>query len=101
VTIAWNSQVGSEVPVTDNEDINEALEALSTDYPLVTSARRLRVVLEHCIRHIKKTELSALAYKWQGKIGNMPRKMSKEGINYVLLGAYWELERSVKTGIVE
>ena len=64
-------------------DLTDAL----SDFTLINNTKRLRGCLLYCARLHRRHNQAALADEIERSVRNMPKRMNKETINYILTAA--------------
>ena len=81
---------------TEKLEATKLVTMIGQDWNSVTSAKRLKNRLENCIQEMRIIGMNELASSWSERLANMPMRMGKEAVNYVLLTAYWEVQDEIK-----
>lgn len=79
--------------MTTEECKQKSMEMIGLNWQGITTASKLKQVIECVIRVLRDGKFHDLADDWTSRLCNMPSKMSKESINVVLLAATFELKR--------
>jgi len=81
---------------TEKLETTRLITMIGQDWNSVTSPKKLRTRLEDCIREMRIVGMDELAESWSERLANMPMRLDKEAINYVLLTGYWEIQEEIK-----
>jgi hypothetical protein len=69
----------------------DTIEEVFEDWTEVTDAKRLRGCILHAARVLRRDGQQGAAQRFEDRVKRMPRHMTKENINYVLMAACLEL----------
>lgn len=81
---------------TKKMETTRLVTMIGQDWNSVTSPRKLKARLLDCIQEMRIIGMDELADSWTERLANMPMRMNKDAVNYVLLTAYWEVQDEVK-----
>ncbi len=72
----------------------EAYESVAEDWQSIRTPHRLRIVIEHMAKHLKKAGYTTAAKMWKKRAAEVEHvKLTKEQINMLLFQVCFELKQ--------